>query len=213
MPFATIAEMDFPAADTYDVVVNVVSNEESVNDGMARLVAHCAHLSPDAVWSEIGKLDFDGDAKHLTGWLMEVLVAEPPRANIAAFWFGLFDRLGPDGRGYSSLYMAGTATYDPADSSCDCACWPAYLPKCRYAESVVLRSISGLLAGRHQIVSSLGSYVLPLAYAALAVRKAECSIPAEIWLGGRTSRAVAVGFDSGDIITLPQIKYPIREPI
>lgn len=197
--------VDFSVADTYDVVAGVVKSEGSVTVGMKRLVEHCAHLSPDPAWPEIGKLDFEGDAENLKTWIEKILVTEPPSANIAAFWFGIFDSLGPDGRASSSLYMAGAETYDPGDDG-SWACSPVYFPEHRYAESAVLRSISGLLAGRDNGVSWLGSYMLPLAYAALAVKKAERSIPADIWLRGRAARAVAVGFDSGDFVTLPEIR-------
>ncbi len=139
-----------------------------------RLVEHCAHLSPDPAWPEIGKLDLEGDAENLKTWIEKILITEPPSANIAASWFGIFDLLGPDGRASSSLYMAGAETYDPGDDG-SWACSPVYFPEHRYAESAVLRSISGLLAGRDNGVSWLGSYMLLLAYAALAVKKAERS--------------------------------------
>jgi hypothetical protein len=173
---------------------------------MERLISHCSDLCPDKVWSEIQRLDFSGDAEDLKTWLENVLVSESPGANIAAFWFGLFDQVGPTGQAFTSLYVAGAETYDPADDSADWASSPAYFPEHRYAESVVLRSISTLLEGCGEDVSWLGSYVLPLAYAALAVKQATRSIPADVWLQGRAVRALAVGFDSGDFVTLPEIK-------
>jgi hypothetical protein len=198
--------MGFSRANTYDVVADVVRSEESVVLGMKCLLAHCTNLSPDAAWSEIGKLDFEGDARSLEVWIEKVLVVEPPGANIAALWFGLFDQASPNGRAFSSLYLVGSETYTPEDDDGDWACSPAYVPQQRYAESVVLQSISSLLDGRGDGVSSLGSYMLPLAYAALAVKKAEYSIPAGIWLQGCAVRSIAVGFDSGDFVTLPQIR-------
>ncbi len=193
----------FSLADTYDFVAGVVSSEESVTVGVTRLLQHCAHLCPDRAWSEIGKLDFEADAQDLKTWVEMVLITEPPGAKIVAFWFGLFDRTGADGRVFSSLYLAGTETYD---DSGDWASFPAYFPKRRYAESRVLRSISYSLEGRDQRVSWLGSYILPLGYAALAVKKAGISIPSDIWLRGCAARAVAVGFDSGDFVTLPTVR-------
>ena len=193
-------------ADTYDIIAGVVRSEEIVTAGMLRQLAHFTNLSPDAAWFETGKVDFEDDARNLEAWVARVLVTEPPSANVAAFWFGLLNQAGPDGRAFSSLYIAGSETYSPDDDGGDWACSPAYLPQQRYAESVVLRSISGLLEGRGLGLSWLGSYVLPSAYAALAVKKAEYSIPADIWLQGCAVRAIAVGFDSGDFVTLPQIR-------
>lgn len=176
--------------------------------GVKRLLDHCNGLCPSAVWSEIAGMDFAADSAYLRRWLHDLLETEPPGENIVAFWFGLFDETAPDGGAFARLYLSGSESYDPDDSNSEWACSPTYFPNGRYADSAVLRSIPTVLRGVEEEISWLGSYVLPLGYASLAIADACRRLPPNTVLGSRASRAVAVGFDSGDFITLPAISRP-----
>lgn len=201
--------MDFTVADTYGAVSDLMRCETDVTSGVRRLLQHCHGLCPGAVWSEIEELDFAADSAYLKRWLHELLETEPPDEDIVAFWFGLFDETAPDGGAFARFYLAGAESYDPDETNSAWACSPAYFPSGRYAESTVLRSISKALSGAEEDISWLGSYVLPLGYASLAIADACRSLSSDTLLGCRASRAVAVGFDSGDFITLPVIS---RQP-
>lgn len=198
-------QMDFTVAETYGVVSDLMKFETDVVSGVRHLLDHCNRLRPSSAWSEIGGLDFTGDSANLKRWLQGLLETEKPEENIVAFWFGLFDETGPDGGAFARLYLAGSESYDSDDSTSEWACSPAYFPDGRYADSGVLRSMSRILSTTAEEISWLGSYVLPLGYASLAVADACRQLQPDALLGRRTSRAVAVGFDSGDFITLPAI--------
>ncbi len=116
-------------------------------------------------------------------------------------WFGLFDETGPQGGAFARLYLAGSESYDPDERNSGWACSPAYFPDGRYADSEVLRSMSRILSTTGEEISWLGSYVLPLGYASLAVSDACRQLQPDTLLGRRTSRTVVVGFDSGDFVT------------
>ena len=197
--------MDFTVADTYDAVSNIVSSEANIASGMRQLIEHCQGLCPSSVWSEIASLDFAVDSDRLKQWLHSLLEAQKPEENIVAFWFGLFDEADNNQEAFARLYLAGSESYDPDPTNSEWACSPAYFPEGRYADSAVLRSMSRMLSTVESDVSWLGSYVLALGYASLAMREACRHLPQDILLGRRTPRAVAVGFDSGDFITLPPI--------
>jgi hypothetical protein len=196
--------MDFTVADTYGAVSDLMRFETDVVSGVKLLVEHCNGLCPNPVWDEIAALDLSGDFASLKRWLHDLLEAEIPEPGIVAFWFGIFEEVGPDGRAFARLYLAGSESYEDKQGS-DWACSLAYFPQGRYADSQVLRSMSGILSTANEEIAWLGSYVLPLGYASLAVAEACRQLPQDLLLGTRTSRAVAVGFDSGDFITLPLI--------
>jgi hypothetical protein len=202
--------MQFSEADTYGEVLNLVRSEINLVPGMRRLLEHCNSICPDTVWREIADLDFASDSDNLNQWLRALLKAEPPEENIVAFWFGVFDEAGTDGRGFTRLYLSGSETYDSGDKAGDWACSATYFPHGRYADSRVLRSVSDILRTAAEDASELGSYVCPLTYACLAVTEACHQIPHELLLGRHVSRALAVGFDSGDFITLAPIRRQLR---
>lgn len=197
--------MDFKVEDTYGLVLDLVRSNVDLVSGMIRLLAHCSRLCPSPAWDEIASLDFASDAVYLKRWLHDLLQSEPPGENIVAFWFGLFDRSSPGGA-FACLYLSGAESYTSGDTDSGWACGPAYFPDGRNADSGALRSLSAMLRSLDEDAAWLGSYVLPLGYASLAVAQALGQLPPGLLLGRRNSRAVAVGFDSGDFITLPEIK-------
>lgn len=197
--------MTFSEADTYGVVSSLMMTGTDVASGMRRLIEHCNRLCPDAVWDRVAALDFTGDSDHLTRWLQHLLEVETPDESVVAFWFGIFDQAGADDRNFTRLYLAGSASYDPDDKTADWACRPAYFPKGRNADSEVLRTVSTILRAAGREASELAAYVLPVGYVGLAMVHACARLPRDLLLGHRTSRAAAVGFDSGDFITLPLI--------
>jgi hypothetical protein len=197
--------MNFTVEDTYGAVSDLMKGMPDVVSGMKHLLEHCGRLCPSSAWTEIAALDLTGDSAHLKGWLGDLLRTENAGESIAAFWFGIFDESVPEGGAIARLYLAGTESYDSNDSNAEWACSPAYFPDGRYADSAVLRSVPRILSKTSEDAAWLGSYVVPLGYAALVIGDACRQIPLDTLLGDRASRAVVVGFDSGDFITLPPI--------
>jgi len=191
------------ATDAYGLVSNLARSEVDVASGVGRILEFCNSVCPSEVWREIGALDSTHDCSALERWLHDLLEAEPPEESIVAFWFGLFDEVGPDGRVFTRLYVAGSVSYDPNEMDSSWACGPAYFPRGRYADSQVLLSASALLSAAGGDALELGSYAFALGYASLAVAEVCRQLPSELLLGRRDSRHVAVGFDSGDFVTLP----------
>lgn len=105
-----------------------------------------------------------------------------------------------DGETTADLYLAGSDHFDADDV--DWACRPVYWPNCRCSNSVLLREIYRLSYGKSGGLENDAEYPLSLGYSLLVVAQLCREIAPEIWLGAAPSRAVAVGFDSGDNIWL-----------
>lgn len=185
----------FDIAKAHDKVAAVVSSKVGVDDGMALLIDYCAENEPWLGWDVLRKLAFARDQQCLKQWLDQLLTHEPPPHEINAFWFGLFNPV-INGKATCGLYLAGTETFDRNDEDFEWACDPAWFPNVRYAESQVLDGISQQLNTANSTVSSY-EYVLCLGYAGLVVNHLAATLPLSKWLGEKSSRAVAIGFDSG----------------
>ena len=192
--------MGFNFANAYEFVKRTIESGSGVADGMMGLIGYCEKKKPNVVWKKIRRLNFR-DAEGLREWLVELLSAEPPANEIKAFWFGLFNPALDDGRVSCCLYVSGSTRFDEADW----ACWAddSYAPDGRYADSKVLDEIYSLT--NEKGVGDIGEYVLCLGYACLAVKHLCETIPSELLFGSRGTRAVAVGFDSGDEILIGDV--------
>lgn len=206
----------------FEFVQQVVKSHTSVPDGMTELVGYCEASCPISVWDRILRLDFAKDVACLQAWLSHVLSDEPPAENIKAFWFGLFNPV-IAGQTSCDLYLSGSVEFDPEDETHDWACWTdeSYLPNGRYAKSQVLHEIyyivhqsgqpvfpypckrRGLCSGNYSCW--LGEYVLCLGYACLSLKEVLQSIEPTLLLGKARTRAVVVGYDSGDAILMGNI--------
>ncbi len=185
----------FNIAQAHDKVAAVLGSRVGVDDGMSLLIDYCAEQEPWHGWNALRKLDFDSDQQNLKQWLHQLLTHEPPPNEVNAFWFGLFNPV-ISGKSTCVLYLAGTETYDRNDEDFEWACDPAWFPSERYAESQVLDAIYKQLNTASDAVSSY-EYVLCLGYAGLVVNHLAANLPLSKWLGEKSSRALAIGFDSG----------------
>jgi hypothetical protein len=190
----------FDIAQAHDKVAAVVSSRVGVDDGMSLLIDYCAENEPWHGWNVLRKLEFASDQQNLKQWLDQLLTHEPPPHEIKAFWFGLFNPV-INGKSTCGLYLAGTETFDGNDEDFEWACDPAWFPSERYAESQVLDGISQQLNTVNNTVLSF-EYVLCLGYAGLVVNHLAATLPFSKWLGNKSSRALAIGFDSGAGIVL-----------
>jgi hypothetical protein len=184
----------------------VVKSASSISNGMTQLLDYCEAASPSPAWSSIRRLDFEDDSANLRLWLEKVLSTEPPSQDVNAFWFGLFNPVMEHGETSCGMYVSGSTTFDPEDETGEWAVPSddSYLPEGRYAPSSVLREVYRLVTKNS--VADIGEYVLCLGYACLAVRTIIRSVSPKLLLGERESRAIAVGFDSGDFIILNDAK-------
>jgi len=197
--------MRFDLSKSYECVRNVLAENMSLRAGMIRLIDYCEMQVPSKAWESIRALDFEADAVTLRRWLENVLSIEIPAQSIAAFWFGLINPVLGNGQTTCGLYISGTTTFDPGDETGDCFCLTgeSYLPERRNADSQVLQETYRAVAGPD--AAGIGEYVLCLGYACMAIRNACEEVGPKLLIGNRESRAVAVGFDSGDFILLGSI--------
>lgn len=196
--------MSFDIVAAHEAVCRVVRSLPGVKEGMLELSDYCEAVSPSPVWQRVRELDFQGDADRLTKWLAAVLSSEPAEDEINAFYFGLFNPILGD-NATSGMYVSGSTRFDPEDETGDWACWDdsSYLPAGRYADSQILHEIYRLT--NRSGVGEVGEYVLCFGYACLAVAAACMRVEPGLLLGTRASRAVAVGFDSGDLLVLGHV--------
>jgi hypothetical protein len=190
----------FDIVQAHDTVAAVLSSKVDVDDGMSLLIDYCAEQEPWRGWNVLRKLEFDSDQLNLKRWLDELLTQEPPPDYVKAFWFGLFN-LVIHGKSTCGLYAAGTKTFDRKDEDFEWACNPVWFPDGRYAKSRILDAIYQRVNKAKDAVSSY-QYVLCLGYAGLVLNQLATTLPLSKWLGEKSSRALAIGFDAGTGILL-----------
>jgi hypothetical protein len=198
--------LNFDFVEVAKCTKEIIISAHDINSGMDHLVNLCQGIIESPAWPKICSLDYKRDIEELRKWLELVLISEPPSPKIKAFWFGLYNPVLENGDSTAGLYISGSTRFDSEDTTGDWAVWDdsSYLPKRRYADSVVLKEIYRLVTENE--VADIGEYVLCLGYAFFAVREICSSIkPSSLLLGEYKERRIAVGFDSGDFIILPDI--------
>ena len=194
---------DFVRAASY--TEQIVRSATSVGLGMEQLLDYCEGNLPNAAWEKLSQVDFESETTKPQAWLGNVLSSEPPRQEINAFWFGLFNPV-RNGETSCDLYLSGSTRFDPEDETNDWATWDdsSYLPEGRYAHSQVLHEI--YRQGSKTEVAEECEYILCLGFASLAVKQIVKSLSRELLLGQRERRELAIGFDSGDFLLLEGIE-------
>jgi hypothetical protein len=195
------------AFEDYPFVEGVVGTSSDVKTGMYLLIDYFEKRLPDPVWTVIRGFDFDSDISKLRSWLEKVLSTEPPSKKIKAYWFGLFNPVLEDGKPGCALYISGSTQFDPNDDTGEWAVWgdDSYLPQNRYVSSEILHNIYRCNPGNDRI-SGIVINLLILGYSSLVVKEIIHAINPKLLLGKSKRRDIAVGFDSGDFITLEGIE-------
>ncbi len=199
----------------FDYIQQVLNTTSSISNGISQLVDYCDINFPNSLWVKIRNLDFESDISKLKSWLENVLSNEPPSQEINGFWFGLYNPVLDNGEVSCRLYISGSTKFSREDETGDWAAWDesSYIPEGRYADSNVLHQIFRLIdqtrkmlikEGNREEIDNLsdGEYILCIGYASLVVRTICSSINPKLLFGERTTRSVAVGYDSGDFIIL-----------
>jgi hypothetical protein len=187
-------------------VTNLLRGQPAMRDGMRELIMYCSLRDRRMLWSGLMMLDFEQELDWLYVWLKNVLEATPPSDDISAFWFGLAEEVG-DNDGTCRLYISGSPYYDPEDESDDWEIWgkDSYLPPGRVVDSSVLRILYRSISLDGEPGATISQEFPCLVYAGLAIIWLCKSIPAELMIGHRNWRAIAVGWESGDTIMLGRV--------
>lgn len=191
-------ELDMDAAGAQ--VLRLARARREVPAGMEELIAWCARHRPHRSWPALRRINWAADVKRLERWLTGVLRDQPPPATIDGLYFGLFNPTSDEGAPSADLYVAGNP-YDAEDP--DWICDPAWWPAARYAGSKALARLYRVAYADG--ASGLGNdaeYPLGLGYAVLAVGHLCRTLGETLLSGGAQRRAVATGFDSGDVLQL-----------
>jgi hypothetical protein len=203
-----------PAIDFYDVAAEIhrlITGKAGAAVAVRKYFDFCARHFPGSMWSRLQKLDIASDLENLQSWLANVLTREPP-GGITAYWFGMFNPV-VGGAPTCCLYVAGSSTYRPGSDDPDTFCDPRYFPEGRYSESNVLGEIYRLATrgrmARNSMVEEFGC----LGFAAIAIAHLMRTVDRRLLLGRAQERAVAVGFDSGDVFMLGVIGSSGFEPV
>jgi len=187
------------SAAVANVAINLARSGSPVGAGMRKLLKICAEIHPSKKWPAFDAINFESDTPRLKEWLLNLLKDEPPPGSINGFWFGMFNPV-RGGEATADLYLAGSDHFNADDANW--ACRPAYWPNGRNSNSNVLREIYRLSYGKSGGLQNDAEYPLSLGYSLLVITQLCGEIAPDIWLSSAPSRAVAVGFDSGDHIWL-----------
>lgn len=191
------------------LLTRLVDDGCPVEVGLKRLIRQASKAFPSAQWSSIKLESYGHPDSGLSKWLSEVLRKEPPSSRINAFWFGLYH---PTSRG-SDVYVAGSDQFDPSDTTADWASAPAWWPGGRYANSRGLFQLFKSLRRFPSEARQFAEWLLLLGYAALSVARLCRVLDADLLLGRRRERAIAVGFDDGDFLVLGSLTRSGLKPI
>lgn len=191
--------MSIDFAALHGLIAAEIAATNDMAASMQRVIDACARQAPHSDWDRLRALPYDG-LDDLRDWLENVFAVDPPRAELAGLWFGLFNPV-YQGQVVADLHLCGSRQFssDPYDNSW--AVQPDWRPQHRDAHSSILRDIYRI-AYRPAGLGNNAEYPLSLAYGGLAVRTLLHSILPEIVLGSSRQVGVAVGFDSGDFVLL-----------
>ena len=130
---------------------------------------------------------------------------------LRGFWFGIFNPVRA-GKPSADLHLSGSIQYSE-DGHADWAADPEWVPKSRYLKSKVLEQIYQLayrVNGRKKAAGGpLGiraEYALCLGYSAFLVQMLVEEALQDSFLGSEYDMGLAVGFDSGDHLSLGKIR-------
>jgi len=184
--------MQFDIDKAHDFIDKVIRSDVDFQTGITSLINYCESTNPSDIWQDIRKFHFANDIKGLKDWLEYLLTSESPSNNIVAFWFGLYYPIKNQKTSYG-FYINGSVEFDTEDW----ACWTkdSYLPDNKYANSKILDKLYPIVGNGK---SDVGEYVLCLGYTCLAIKEITRSINPKLLSGERKSRAIGIGFDSGD---------------
>lgn len=200
----------FDASKMYKDVTRMIKDTAKqrlpVTDAMRPWLSYCRDATPGEceIWRQLSSLDFESDFQHLTNWLIQVLRDEPIPESINGVWFGMYYPIDVDldskrrlhwGKPTCRLYLSGSTRFSETNWACD----PEYWPEGRYSNSEVLTTIYRSTQELKGDVSPLGDGCLCQGYAASVISNWCSGALAQQLIGPQGQRAVAMGFDSGDM--------------
>lgn len=188
-------------SDVWALIKDLVAAGTPAAVAMPQVIALCRAVWPGEVWDKAAALRFDEEAR-LASWLQGVLTSHPPERPLDGLWFGLYLPIGPGGACHG-LYVGGIFQRGEAGDELEWVYRLSWRPE---ADLAPLPTLAAIPTGDEEVPPSeeaaiLGAgWALPLAYAALLVRKVVSALPVADWAAPEVE--VAVGHDSGDMLRI-----------
>jgi len=196
-------------AEDIQLLRELFASSSAVSSAMRRTLDFCGSKYRVPGIQALYDLPFEQGTGALQNWVQTILRTEPPPGSIKAYYFGLFEIGGKEQMERPCLHICGCEQFDGEEQDQDWACSPTWRPKGRYANSDVLAALED--AARHSEEHRIElSYLLQLTFAGAAISHVMHSLPKDLTLGDNVTRALAIGFDSGDLFLLPAIQ---RSPV
>ncbi len=180
-------------------------------DAMQRLIDWCAAQRAHDDWKRLSSLDFAAELKRLERWLDNVLTTEPPASSVTGIFFGLFNPQYSDNEGtVADIYVAG-GIYGDNDWLSEVS--QNWWPDGRYAHSQLLAQVYRIAYESPSGLANDMEYPVVLGFGVFATKWLCQATKAKLF--GRRSESfhVAVGFDSGDVLTLGELSTSGLTPI
>lgn len=196
-------EGDLDLAQAAHRIVDLASRDMDVADAMRELIDWCSSKQPSDDWKRLRDLEFTAELGRLRTWLDDLLSEEPPNASASGIFFGLFNPQYDDDEGpVADIYIAGGIYGDDDWLSAVKEHW---WPNGRYARSQLLAQLYRIAYESPSSVGNNAEYPLVLGFGALAAKHLCLALKLKMVGERGGSRWIAVGFDSGDVLTLGQL--------
>lgn len=200
-------------------IVAELARRRPIAISMAALIDHCEALCPHPDWDKLRGLPY-GNISPLVDWIESTFRDEPSPTPLKGLWFGLFNPC-PDGRTpVADIYVSGSERFDPDPLDNSWAVGPDWWPEGRYAGSAALADIYRIAyrqgvrgSEREACLGNDAEYPLVLGYGAFVVRELLGQVTPSLVLGESNSLGIAVGFDSGDFVSVGQLTRDVLLPV
>jgi len=184
----------------YQAIAEVLMGHLAPSAALRSLLNHALSNPSFADARHLDDLPYEEDIDLIVESVRECIRREPIPETVTGLWFGLFEPTDGSATPGWSMYMSGSVRWQPHDTDFNWAVSPEYWPDRRYLKSRILRDVYAQVKSVAPGARVELEYLLVLGYSAIAVR--EVSNRLGPLLAGPQLRGVAVGFDSGDAITV-----------
>lgn len=203
----------------YAKVGELLASNAGLKDGMKAICCWCSEGEPHAVWKTLESMDWESEVEEFPLWLSHVLKQNPLPAAVKTLLIELVELTDLDDKKcpvtLGLRIVGGTDEPDgdifpPDDGDEEFPYEPPSLTAGSTNLVKIQKTFSSLTGagrgGASDEVKSLGTYVLPLAYAGLLLNRVLPKLPPSKFISPKTAvRHIALGFSGGDCLVLGKV--------
>ncbi len=193
----------FPAAHGW-VSEEVSLHNDPIKVSMHRLIDKCETTTPHPDWSSFREISYS-NTSPITDWISSVFEQHPPKDAISGLWFEIFQTLDDMGRRVGDLSVVGSDSFSADIDDIEWAASALWRPRPTLHSPVLAQIVIAAYnqsGGDNPALENMADYTLSLGYACLAVRDALKGVNPMTLSGCQSQVGIAVGFSSGDSITV-----------